>query len=49
MEPANKSDDSAADGVQRDHRGQEECEHDQGRAALAVAVSARDHHRDNRD
>ena len=46
---ANKSDDSAADGVQRDHAGQQECEHHQGCAALPVAVSACDHNRGNAD
>ena len=39
-ETANKSDDSAADGVQGDHAGQQECQHHQGCAALPVAVSA---------
>jgi hypothetical protein len=48
-ETANKSDDSAADGVQGDHAGQQKCEHDQGCAALPVAVSAPDHHPDNAD
>ena len=46
---ANKSDDSAADGVQGDHAGQQECEHHQGCAALPVAVSACDHHPGNTD
>jgi len=41
-ETANNSDDTASDGVQGDHAGQQECEHDQGCAALPVAVSARD-------
>jgi hypothetical protein len=48
-ETANKSDDSAADGVQGDHAGQQECEHHQGCAALPVAVSARDHNPGNAD
>jgi hypothetical protein len=48
-ETANESDDSAADGVQGDHAGQQECEHDQGCAALPLAVSACDHHRGNAD
>jgi hypothetical protein len=39
----NKSDDSAADGVQGDHGDQQEREHHQGCAALPVAVSAGDH------
>jgi len=42
-ESANKDDDSAPDGVQSDHAGQQECEHDQGCAALPSAVSACDH------
>jgi hypothetical protein len=42
-ETASKSDDSASDGVQGDHAGQQECEHHQGCAALPVAVSACDH------
>jgi hypothetical protein len=46
---ADKSDDSAADGVQGDHACQQECEHDHGCAALPVAVSARDHHRGKTD
>ena len=48
-ETANKSDDSAADGVQVDHAGQQEREHYQGCAALPIAVSARDHHLGNAD
>jgi len=48
-ETANKSDDSAADGVQGDHAGQQECEHNQGCATLPVAVSACDHHPDDAD
>jgi hypothetical protein len=43
-ETTNKSDDSAADGVQGDHADQQECEHHQRCAALPVAVSAHDHH-----
>jgi hypothetical protein len=39
-ETANNSDDSPADGVQRDHADQQECEHHKGCAALPVAVSA---------
>jgi hypothetical protein len=48
-ETANKSDDSASDGVQGDYAGQQECEHHQGCAALPVAVSARDHNPGNAD
>jgi hypothetical protein len=48
-ETANKSDDSAADGVQGDHAGQQECEHHEGCAALPVAVSACDHNPGNAD
>jgi hypothetical protein len=48
-ETANKSEDSAADGVQGDHAGQQECKHDQGCAAFPVPVSARDHHLGNAD
>ncbi len=48
-EAANKSNDSAADGVQSDHAGQQEFEHHQGCAALPVAVSACDHNRGNAD
>jgi hypothetical protein len=48
-ETANKSDDSAADGVHGDHAAQEECEHDQGCAALSVAVSACDQNPGNAD
>jgi hypothetical protein len=48
-EPANKSDESAADGVQGDHTGQQECEHDQRRAALPFAVSACVHNHGNAD
>ncbi len=46
-ETANQSDKSAADGVQGDHAGQQECEHHQGCAALSLAVSACVHHRGN--
>ena len=42
-ETANNSDDSPADGIQRDHADQQECEHHQGCAALPVAVSPCDH------
>ena len=38
-ETANNSDDRPADGIQGDYAGQRECEHDQGCAALPVAVS----------
>jgi hypothetical protein len=43
-ETTTESDDSAANGVQGDYAGQQECEHHQRCAALTVAVSARDHH-----
>jgi hypothetical protein len=48
-ETANKSDDSAAHGVQGDHADQQECDHHQGCAALPVAVSACDHDPGNAD
>ena len=48
-ETTNQRDDSAADGVQGDHADKQDCEHHQGRAALPVAVRARDHHRGNAD
>ena len=48
-ETANKGDDSAADGVQGDHAGQQECEHDQGCAAFQSAVRACDHSPGNAD
>jgi hypothetical protein len=48
-ETAHESDDSASDGVQGDHAGQQECEHHQGCAALPGAVSARDHDPDDAD
>ena len=44
-----ESDRSATDGVEGDHAGQEECEHDQRCASLTIAVSACDHHRGNAD
>jgi hypothetical protein len=37
---ANNSDDSPADGIQRDHADQPESEHHEGCAAFPVAVSA---------
>jgi hypothetical protein len=46
---ANKSDGSPADGVQGDDADQQECEHDQGCAALPVAVSACDRDSGNAD
>jgi hypothetical protein len=46
---ANKSDDSPADGIQGDHADQQECEHDQGCAALPVAVSPCDRDSGNAD
>ena len=48
-ETANKSDDSAADGVEGEDAGQQECEHHQRCAALPVAVSACDRNRGNAD
>jgi hypothetical protein len=48
-ETANNSDDSPADGIQRDHADQQECEHHEGCAALLVAVSASDHNSRNSD
>jgi hypothetical protein len=42
-ETANNSDDSPADGIQRDHADQQECEHHEGCAALPGAVSPCDH------
>jgi len=41
---ANKSDDSAADGIQSDHADQHECEHHQGCPAFPVAVGPCVHH-----
>ena len=38
-EAANNSDDSPSDDIQGNHADQHECEHDQGCAALPVAVS----------
>jgi len=48
-ETANNSDDSPADGVQRDHADQQECEHHEGRATLPGAVSACEHNPRNAD
>ena len=48
-ETADNSDDSPADGIQRDHADQQECEHYEGCAALPVAVSPCDHHSRNAD
>jgi hypothetical protein len=48
-ETTNKNDDSAVDGVQGDHAGQQEREHHQRCAALAVPVSAYDHNLRNAD
>ena len=48
-ETANKSDDSASDGVQRDHAGQQQCQHHEGCAALPVAVGPCDHNCGNAD
>jgi len=48
-EAADSSDDSSADGVQRDHADQQECEHHEGCAALPITVSPCDHHSRNTD
>ena len=48
-ETANDGDDSPADGIQGDHPDQQECEHHQGGAALAVAASLCNHNSDNAD
>jgi hypothetical protein len=42
-ETADKSDDSASDGVEGDHADQEQCQHHQGCAAFPVAVSPYNH------
>jgi hypothetical protein len=46
---ANNGDDSAADGIQGDHADQHECEHHQGCAPLAAAVSPGVHKPGNAD
>ena len=48
-ETADNSDDSPADGIQRNHADQQECEHHEGCAALPVAVSPCDHNSRNAD
>ena len=48
-ETTHKRDDSAAHRVQGEHADQQECEHDQGGAALTGAVSPCDHNSDNAD
>jgi hypothetical protein len=48
-ETANESDDSASDGVQGDHSGQQEGEHHQRCTALPGAVSVRDRDPGNAD
>jgi len=48
-ETADNSDDSPADGIKRDHAGQQEREHHQGCAAFPVAVSPCDHDSDDAD
>lgn len=40
---ANESDDSPADGIQRDHAEQQECEHHERCAAPALALCLCDH------
>jgi hypothetical protein len=42
-ETPNNSNDSPADGIEGDHSGQHEYQHDQGCAALPVAVNPCDH------
>jgi hypothetical protein len=42
-ETANKREYSPADGIEGGHRGQHECQDDQGCAALPVAVSLSEH------
>jgi hypothetical protein len=44
-ETANDSDDSPADGIQRDHADQQECQHHQRCATLPVAVNPSVHNR----
>ena len=46
---ADNCDDSPADGIQRDHADQQECEHHEGCAALPGAVSPCDHNFRNAD
>jgi hypothetical protein len=41
---ANNSDNSPADGIQRDHADQQERQDHQGRAALAVSANPSEHH-----
>ena len=48
-ETPNNGQDSPADGIERDHTDQQECEHHQGRAALTCAVSPRDHNSGHAD
>ena len=48
-ETANNSDDSSADGIQGDHAGEEECEDDQGCAALPGTVSMCNRNLDDAD
>jgi hypothetical protein len=48
-ETTNDSDDSPADGIQGDHADQQEGEHHQRGAALAVAVSPCEHNSGNAD
>ena len=46
---ANNSDRSPADGIQRDHADQEECQHHQGCTALPGAVGSCVHDQGNAD
>jgi hypothetical protein len=48
-ETANNSDGSPAEGIQGDHAGQQKCEHHEGGATLAVAVSPCDDNSGNAD
>ena len=48
-ETANNSDDSAADGIEGDHAGYYEHQHDEGCTALPVAVNPSDRHRSHAD
>ena len=48
-ETANTSDDSPADGIQRDHADQQECEHHEGCAALPGAARPCDDNSRNAD
>ena len=49
QDETNNSDDSPADGIQGDDADQQECEHDEGCAALPGAVSPCVHNSGNAD